>query len=218
LSRRTLSCACASTPEMPRCTRAERDVGADIQLQQVQHLGLQRDTCPQVLDVQIDLVDLQHRNIETDVGVRIGGGSITLFAAFVLFVGFRLLVARLGLGVRVGVLGVEFAVLPLTLLKDSVVVLGVAVHHRASAISEVSVHSDPIRGSARGKCARQVGSSRRSGPAAARVRGVSSDRSPRVLLGAAQGRPTPFAGLRQAYSRRRAAPWQCSRRGASRWR
>ncbi|MFE0453877.1 hypothetical protein ACFW2D_21865 [Streptomyces sp. NPDC058914] len=180
---------------------AEPDVGADIQLQQVQHLGLQRDMGPQVLDVQIDLVDLQHRNIEIDVGVRIGDGRITLF---VLFAGFRLLVVRLEFGVRVGVLGVEFAVEPLTLLKASVVVPGVAAPPRPG-ISAWSVCS-PGR----------LRSSIRPG-FSTRAWGVIGS-FPALVLGAAQGRPTPFAGLRQASSRRRAAPWQCSRRGASRWR
>jgi hypothetical protein len=126
---------------------AEPHVGADIQLQQVQHLGLQRDMGPQVLDVQIDLVDLQHRNIETDVGARNGGGRITLFAAFVLFIGFRLLVGRLG-SVYASASSASsspsyrshfsrapssFSALP-------------CITATPRFFSEVSVHSDPIRG------------------------------------------------------------------------
>ncbi|MFE6174697.1 hypothetical protein [Streptomyces sp. NPDC056464] len=98
----------------------ERDVGAHIQFQQIQHLRLQRDMRPQVLDVQVDLVDLQDRNIEENVRARIR---------------CALLVVSLRIGVLATVLSVEFVtVLVVIFLNGALTVLGVAAHRHASAV------------------------------------------------------------------------------------
>ncbi|MFE6361653.1 hypothetical protein ACFVP3_16890 [Streptomyces sp. NPDC057806] len=99
---------------------AERDVGAHVQFEQIQHLGLQRDMRPQILDVQVDLVDLQDRNVEEDIRARAG---------------CVLLVVRLGIGVLVTVLGVDFVTVFVVVVLDGVlVVLDVAAHRHASAV------------------------------------------------------------------------------------
>ena len=46
---------------------AEGDVGPDVELQEVEHLGLQRDAGTQVFELEVDLVDLDDRHVEQDV-------------------------------------------------------------------------------------------------------------------------------------------------------
>ncbi|MHC8561628.1 hypothetical protein ACW23B_08145 [Streptomyces albidoflavus] len=53
----------------------ELDIGADVQLEEAQHLGLEGDPGPQLLDLEIDLVHVELRDVEVDVRIvgRPGG-------------------------------------------------------------------------------------------------------------------------------------------------
>ncbi|WP_160819051.1 hypothetical protein [Actinomadura sp. J1-007] len=54
---------------------AEDDVGAHAEPQQVQDVGLERDAGLEVLDLQGDLLDLDHRDVEEDVRFLVAGAG-----------------------------------------------------------------------------------------------------------------------------------------------
>lgn len=47
--------------------RTQRDVRADIQLDQIENFGLERHMGPQILHIELNLFDIQHRNVEIHI-------------------------------------------------------------------------------------------------------------------------------------------------------
>src|SRR5215208_4571587 len=62
---------------------SEGHIGPYVQLEEVEHLGLKRDPRSQVLEVEVDFIDLDHRDVEQHVGglarVRSGRGIVLVF-------------------------------------------------------------------------------------------------------------------------------------------
>ena len=54
---------------------AERDVGAHVELEEVEDLGLERDAGPQVVDLEVDLPHVERRNVQQDVRLTAVGGT-----------------------------------------------------------------------------------------------------------------------------------------------
>jgi hypothetical protein len=48
---------------------SEVDVHTHVQLHEVEHLRLKRDVSVEILELEMDRVDLDHRHVEEDVGI-----------------------------------------------------------------------------------------------------------------------------------------------------
>ena len=72
LSRRTLSSACASTPSIFSSTLPSRDVRADTELHHLADLGDDGHLRAEILDLDVDLVDLDDRDVDQHVLFVIG--------------------------------------------------------------------------------------------------------------------------------------------------